>query len=59
MKKCRNCGGIFTHDQLDKQKPPMHPHQLTKTGHAQQFENEISGNATRCPDCGNATLVVA
>lgn len=54
---CKNCGGYFTSDELQKRKPPVHPWPLTAVGALRLADNTARGENVPCPGCGQNTLV--
>lgn len=54
---CKNCGGIFTQDEVLKRKPPAHPWTLTEKGQQVIAEKQATGeNHPLCSTCGQNTL---
>ena len=53
---CKNCGGYFTSEELQKRKPPVHRWPLTPAGARILAQNDANGANVPCPGCGQNTL---
>jgi hypothetical protein len=53
---CKNCGGYFTSDEVQRRKPPVHPWPLTAVGAQILAANTERGDNSPCPTCGQNTL---
>ena len=53
---CKNCGGYFTSEELNKRKPPVHKWPLTVVGERILAQNVARGANVACPACGQNTL---
>jgi hypothetical protein len=53
---CKNCGGYFTSDEVQRRKPPLHPWRLTAVGARSLAANTARGANSPCPTCGQNTL---
>jgi len=53
---CKNCGGYFTADELQRRKPPVHCWPLTPSGARTLAQNVAAAANFPCPVCGQNTL---
>ena len=53
---CKNCGGYFNSNELERRKPPVHRWPLTAVGARVLADNVANGKDVPCPACGQNTL---
>ncbi len=57
--RCGNCGGYFSQTEVTHRKPPRHAWALTVSGQKVITELEqMGGESSQCPGCGQRTLVI-